>query len=282
MQASDRGPLTPVVEACAGLTFAPLPVLLSAPPGEQEGIRWWRLDRLVEEGMIGPTFDAFRELRGPQQISAASVHFLKSFGRELIFLAAAGTYLSGRSAELSPQLVWLPADENNLFGDVHVVSSRVAVPSDIADLADGASDTVVVGDENELDEWTSAHIMALFGPVIDALSAHTRVGRRTLWGYVVDMLGFYMLNPARKLGNDLDLAWSRSERLMNSLLAAGAPIRKEPRLFWFQPEKPSGAWGVRGTCCFDFRADPAHGYCITCPLENDAVRQTKFAEAFGD
>ncbi|PXY17673.1 ferric iron reductase FhuF-like transporter family protein [Prauserella sp. PE36] len=278
MQVRHRGPLAPVVQACAELTFAPLPVLLDEPPADTPGTHWWRLDRLVGEDQIGPAFDAFRELRGPRQISAAAVHFLKSFGRELIFLAAAGTYLAGRSAELRPDVVWLPADERNLLGEVHVVRPRVAV----LDGHPTEPGTVPVRDENELDEWTSVLLIDLFGPVIDALSAHTRVGRRTLWGYVVDMLNFYMLNPARRLGNDLDQAWRRSERLTTALLAAGAPIRKGPRLFWFQPDRPQGAWAVRGTCCFDFRADPEHGYCITCPLEDDTVRQTKFAEAFGD
>lgn len=273
-----RGPLAPFVEVCADLTFAPLPQLLRDPPADTRGTRWWRLDRLVAEGMVGTTFDAFRELRGPQQISAATVHYLKSFGRELIFLVAAGTYLCGRSAELSPSRVWLPADEQNLFGEVALVRPRVGVLTGPVP----EPETFAVADENALDEWTSAHIMALFGPVIDALSAHTKVGRRTLWGYVVDTLHFYMLNPARKLGNDLEEAWQRSERLTNTLLAAGAPIRKEPRLFWFEPEHPRGAWAVRGTCCFDYRADPQHGYCITCPLETDAIRQLKFAETFGD
>ncbi|MBK1787722.1 (2Fe-2S)-binding protein [Prauserella cavernicola] len=277
MQARYRGPLAPVVQACAELTFAPLPVLLDEPPADSPGTRWWRLDHLVDDGMIGPAFDAFRELRGPQQISAAAVHFLKSLARELIFLAAAGTYLSERSAELRPDVVWLPADERNLLGEVHVVSPRVAVRD-----AHAEPGTVPVSDEHELDEWTSVLMLNLFGPVIDALSAHTRVGRRTLWGYVVDMLNFYMLNPARKRGDDLDKAWRRSERLTTALLAAGAPIRTGPRLFWFEPERPRGAWAVRGTCCLDFRADPEHGYCITCPLEDDTVRRTKFAEAFSD
>ncbi len=121
-------------------------------------------------------------------------------------------------------------------------------------------------------------MVAAFTPVIDALSAHTRVGKRTLWGWVLDTAHFYMLNPARFLGRDAQAAWALANRLADALLEAGAVTRARPRLFPFCDNHPRGTWAVRGTCCFDYKGDPEHGYCTTCPHKCDNERRNELQE----
>ena len=50
------------------------------------------------------------------------------------------------------------------------------------------------------------------------------------------------------------------------------------RLFPFCDNHPRGTWAVRGTCCFDYKGDPEHGYCTTCPHKCDNERRNELQE----
>src|SRR5699024_3966450 len=104
----------------------------------------------------------------------------------------------------------------------------------------------------------------------------------TLWGWVLDTLHFYMLNPARFLGRDAEAAWESATLLGDEVLTGGAITRKRPRLFPFAPENPRGTWAVRGTCCFEYKSDVEHGYRTTCPLKSDSERRDDLAEWLRD
>ncbi|WP_067968887.1 (2Fe-2S)-binding protein [Nocardiopsis trehalosi] len=279
--AVSEAPLQAVVDACAPLKFAPLPDIwvcgVEAPRRPHPGTEhWYRTDLMVAEGAVGTLFDQVTAHHGPPHKLPAATHFLRALLREPIFMVSAGLYLTGRAPLLDERHLWFPWRSNASFGTPTVTSARVAVLPD--DPAAGHPDTVVAADPDDLDRIAAEHLVGAFAPIIDAVHAHTRVGLRTLWGWVLDTLHFYMLNPARFLGRDAAEAWARADRLGDALVLAGAVTRKRPRLFPFCEGHPRGTWAVRGTCCFEYKGDPEHGYCTTCPLKDDADRRSELRE----
>ncbi|MFC3995952.1 (2Fe-2S)-binding protein [Nocardiopsis sediminis] len=275
-----QAPLQAVVDACAPLKFAPLPDIQAGEltvrrehPGTEH---YYRADLMVAEDTVGALFDQITAHHGPGHRLPAATHFLRALLREPIFMVSAGIYLTGRAPLLERRHLWFPWLSNIGFGTPMVTSPRVAVLPD--DPAAGHPDSVVVADDAALDRIAAEHLVAAFTPVIEAVHAHTRVGLRTLWGWVLDTLHFYMLNPARFLGRDAEAAWDRADRLGDALVRAGAITRARPRLFPFCAGHPRGTWAVRGTCCFDYKGDPEHGYCTTCPLKSDADRRSELQE----
>lgn len=272
--AEMRHPFQAVIDACTGLKFAPLPEVRTSDvhtvnehPGTEH---WYRADLMVAEGAVPVLFDQITSHHGPGHKLPAATHFLRALLREPVFLVAAGTYLTGRAPLLDVAHLWFPWRVNASFGRPMVTSTTMAVLPD--DPAAGHPDTIVVADTDAMNALAAERMVQAFSPMVNALHAHTRVGLRTLWGWVLDTLHFYMLNPARFLGRDAEAAWSRADALGEALIAAGAITRSRPRLFPFRADHPRGTWAVRGTCCFDYKGDPEHGYCTTCPLKCDSER----------
>nr|WP_218908795.1 (2Fe-2S)-binding protein [Nocardiopsis sinuspersici] len=279
-------PLDALRGACAPLKFAPLPDLLSHRDVEARAdpagpVHWYQAGVLASDGSLPVLFDKMRTEHGPGHRLPAATNFLRVTLREPIFMVSASLYLTGRAPLLGPDTLYLPWDTARArFGTPASVDTRVAVLPD-----DPAADhpaTVVVQDEDALLRAAAQALFATFEPLIDALHAHSRSGKRTLWGWVLDTLHFYMLNPARYLGRDAEQAWDLATRLGDAVVGAGAVTRRRPRLFPFAPEHPRGTWAVRGTCCFDYKGDPEHGYCTTCPLKCDGERRQDLSEWLRD
>ncbi|GLU48908.1 (2Fe-2S)-binding protein [Nocardiopsis ansamitocini] len=278
--AHSRHPLSTVVDACAPLKFSPLPQIRTAEvltaTEEPETEHWYRADLLSAKGALGPVYDRFMAAHGPGHPLPSATHLLRRLLREPIFMVAAGIYLTGRAPLLRAHHLWFPTGYNADFGTPMLTGSRVAVLR--GDAFADHPDAVVAADADELDRLAAQGMFDAFSPLVTAVQAHTRVGLRTLWGWIMDTMHFYMLNPARFLGRDAGAAWSRADRLADALVEAGAVTRARPRLFPFCEEDPRGTWAVRGTCCFDYKGDPAHGYCTTCPLKNDTQRRDELQE----
>ncbi|MDT0303857.1 (2Fe-2S)-binding protein [Streptomonospora wellingtoniae] len=278
--AVEQAPLRAVIDACRPLKFAPLPdvrtTTVQSMREHPATEHWYRTDLMVAEGAVGALFHQLTAQHGPGHKLPAATHFMRSLLREPIFLVSAGIYLTGRAALLDERHLWFPWLSTSAFGAPTITSARMAVLPD--DPAAGHPDAVVVPDEAALNAIAARHLVRTFSPIIDALHAHTRVGLRTLWGWVLDTQHFYMLNPARFLGRDAEAAWRRAGELGDALIEAGAVTRARPRLFPFYEDHPRGTWAVRGTCCFDYKGDPEHGFCTTCPLKCDDDRRTELQE----
>ncbi|TDQ45878.1 (2Fe-2S)-binding protein [Actinorugispora endophytica] len=278
--AHQRHPLATVVDACTPLRFAPLPQIRTPEvlrlDGRTDTEHWYRADLLAANGVLGPVYDGFVAGHGPGHRLPAATHLLRALLREPIFMVAAGVYLTGRAPLPAADGLWFPARADRGFGTPMVTSPRVAVlPGDV--FADHP-DAVVAADPDDLDRMAAEAMLDAFAPLIGAVHAHTRLGLRTLWGWVLDTMHFHMLNPARFLGRDVSAAWERADRLAEALVSAGAVTRARPRLFPFSEDHPRGTWAVRGTCCFDYKGDPEHGYCTTCPLKCDSQRRGELQE----
>ncbi|GAB3448460.1 hypothetical protein GCM10027570_21950 [Streptomonospora sediminis] len=278
--AQEQAPLQAVIDACVPLKFAPLPDIRTATtqrtrehPGTEH---WYRTDLMVAEGAVATLFNQLVAHHGPDHKLPGATHFMRALLREPIFLVSAGIYLTGRAALLDERHLWFPWLSTSTFGTPTITSSRMAVLPD--DPAAGHPDAVVVPDNAALDHIAARHLVQAFSPILNALHEHTRIGLRTLWGWVLDTQHFYMLNPARFLGRDPEAAWQRAGELGRALLESGAVTRARPRLFPFYEDHPRGTWAVRGTCCFDYKGDPEHGFCTTCPLKCDSDRRAELQE----
>ncbi|MDE3723627.1 (2Fe-2S)-binding protein [Nocardiopsis sp. N85] len=271
-------------DVCAPLRFSPLPELLTfgelhaRPAGT---VQWLPVGAIAAEGWVPVLFDKLRTEHGPGHRLPAATNFLRVTLREPIFMVSASLYLTGRAPLLDADALYLPWDTASArFATPVSVDTRLAVLPD--DPAADHPDTVVVRDLDEQIRLTAEALFATFEPLIDALHEHSRAGKRTLWGWVLDTLHFYMLNPARYLARDAEAAWDLAGRLADAVIEAGAVTRKRPRLFPFAPGHPQGTWAVRGTCCFDYKGDPEHGYCTTCPLKCDTERKESLSEWLRD
>lgn len=282
--ATNQHPLQAVVDACTPLKFAPLPDIRTSgfPASYDQPVaeRWYRADLMAAEGAVGELFDRAAQQSSQHKLPAAT-RFLRALLREPIFYVSAGLYRTGRAPLVDAQQLWFPWMPDATFGTPTVTSATIAVLA--TDPAAEHPDALVVGEENAaLEQAAAQHMVSAFSPIIDAVHAHTRVGMRTLWGWVLDTAHFYMLNPARYLCHDAEEAWERAHRLGEELIRAGARTRSRPRLFPFCENHPQGTWAVRGTCCFAYKDDAEHGVCTTCPLKPDSDRRAELQEWIRD
>jgi ferric iron reductase protein FhuF len=112
-------------------------------------------------------------------------------------------------------------------------------------------------------------------PLVAALRARTRAGRRTLWSNVA----------AGIAGGYLALSWTLPDRARH-VDAARAAIDADPRLRGLVEvtvgEQGGAAWMRVGrrACCLAFRCAPPHAhFCGTCPLVDEAARRERFERA---
>jgi hypothetical protein len=277
-------PLDALLGVRARLKFAPLPEFTDSERlhgRPVDGVQFHSVASMTGYGWLPVLFDKLRTEHGPGHRLPAATNFLRVTLREPVFLVAACLYLTGRGPLLTPDTLYLPWDTaRSRFGTPTVVDPRTVVLPD--DPAADHPDTVVARDEDEQLRLVAEALFATVEPLVETLHAHSRAGKRTLWGWVLDTMHFYMLNPARYLGQDAEQAWELATRLGDAVVEAGAVTRKRPRLFPFAPDHPRGTWAVRGTCCFDYKGDPEHGYCTTCPLKCDSERKEALSEWLRD
>lgn len=241
------GPMAELRGRCAPLAFAPLPGFVTAPP---TGPGWVPLARVLVAG--DPTLDTLLGARGGQPPGPRAVHTLRDLVRELLFATAGSAYLLGAAP--------LPSPQRYLY--------RLG--------PDGIAERVLVVDRAPAgDRELAPAFVGTLAPLVELVGERTRVGARTLWSYVVDMLHFGMMNLARQLGRDRADAWRRAELLAGHLFEAGLPRRSAPALVRYGATDDQ-VWGVRGACCLDF-TDGTHGMCLTCPVLDAGERARKWA-----
>ncbi|WP_086818983.1 hypothetical protein [Allokutzneria sp. NRRL B-24872] len=227
-------------EHCAGLAFAPLPEL-TGTEGVPTGDTWFTAVEMRERvtELLAAQDEAVPP--GPRAMEA-----LRVLLRELIFCTAASVYLFEAAPRVAADCYWFHYDGT--------VDRRRMVVTEIA------------ADDRDL----ASGFVATVTPLVTEVCAQSRVGARTLWSYVIDMIHFGMLNLARQLGRDRAAAWARAAELAEELHAAGIPRRSRPVLANYGGSDDE-SWGVRGACCLDF-TDGVQTMCLTCPLLDDAAR----------
>lgn len=244
-----------VYDLTADLSFAPLPVLLDADAPEHG----WRAVSALDLAATPASAHSVAHVLAAERSDGTpagphAVHGLRSLAREMIFSTAASLYLVGRVTPFDAdtwQLRTVGTGPGSVQHGLHLTGADVAAPA----AAECLVDTIT--------------------PLVAEIREQTRVGRRTLWSYVIDMSRFAMINLARQLGRDRGEAWRQSGAWGEALHAAGAPRLSSPELAVYDAGDPNGTWAIRGACCLDFR-DPGHGYCVTCPILDHDTRAARW------
>lgn len=268
-------PVDAAIAACAPLRLAPAPSLGDPPTasGDDEPVRWFRGDLLA--AAVPELYAETTAVHGPHHRTTGALHLAREMLRDLTYFTVASLRLAGVGPDLSADRIWLRWNEG-VFDQRRLDRSAPAATTDLRH-ADRPC-ALVVADESALWRWTAERYVATYAPLLEAVRATSRVGERLLWGYVADAVQFRMLMVARDVGADMAAAWRDGERFVETLRAAGAPIRTRPRPFPLESLGPDKLWAVRGVCCFDYKEDAEHGYCVTCPLNDDAARWSRFEE----
>lgn len=244
--------LVGAIALCAPLGFAPLPELVDDPSSWQS---IGQLDRTAEPADPYAVAAVVAAELSDCPAGPHAVHALRTLTREVLWAQSASLLLTGSGVAVSAER-WLLAGVGDGPGSV-----RHGLPRDAAGPvpAEEAARTVV----------------ALVTPLVEAIRDQTKVGRRTLWSYVLDTSTMAMLVLARQLGRDRRADWGRAESWAEMLVAAGVPSLSSPQLADYGPSDQD-LWGVRGACCLDFK-DPHHGYCLTCPILDHEDRAARWA-----
>jgi hypothetical protein len=200
-------------------------------------------------------------------------------GHYVWYLAAAaiGCYLAERRVpDLAPEQVALRYssytwEQDGATGtaeriDVRFLSGRfAALPGDLA--ADHAR-ALILPDEAALRDWLRRRLEAHLEPLIEAIAARTRLGRRAQWNLAADACARLFLHAGEKLGAG---ERGRAEGLA-FVKAAGSPLRN-PATGYLTLEHLGHreTFCVRGGCCLYYRVAPGEN-CATCVLRPAAER----------
>lgn len=101
------------------------------------------------------------------------------------------------------------------------------------------------------------------GPVVQALSAWSKLKQSVLWGLVVAAWGDQLLALGRMLGCS-----ERALQTIRELMSTNHPaFQLPPRYFVAADGGEAQVCQVRGSCCLNYRV-PGNGYCVSCPLRS--------------
>jgi hypothetical protein len=201
-------------------------------------------------------------------------------------VAAIGSYLSERRVpDLAPTNVALRYgtftwEENGEAGeseriDVRFLSGRFAALPD--DPAVDHPDARIMSDEVALREWLRLTMEAHTEPLVEAIAARTRLGRRAQWNLVADSCASLFSHA----GQHLQAAErARAEGLV-FIKAPGSPMRPSHTSFTtLECNGHQDTFVERGGCCLYYRVAEGQN-CLTCPLQPEEERKQRLLTYMG-
>jgi hypothetical protein len=185
--------------------------------------------------------------------------------------AAVAAYLAeGRVPDLSHQNVALryrtftwhdhgESGESERF-DVRFLSGRFAALPGDPDA--GRPEVQIMPDADALRTWLRTSLEAHLAPLIEAVAAQTRLGRRAQWNLAADAIAALFLHAGQLLGDE---ARGQAEGLA-VVKAAGSPLRN-PDTGYITVEVGGHCetFRARGGCCLFYRVPPGER-CTSCVL----------------
>jgi hypothetical protein len=146
-------------------------------------------------------------------------------------------------------------------------------------------------------------ILAVFGPLAEAVRARAPFGLRGMWGTLADHLADVALRRARDHGGDPEEAWASAAALIDDLAARQPLLRARPTRHDVACPVGPAVFSTKGTCCLIYktnmpldradRADRAAGpasaqpwidadACTSCPLRSEADRTGRLVRYLTD
>lgn len=251
--------------------------LCRAAVGDPSDQSWRRLSATTEED-LDDLFAASAQ-RGARRADHLGASVASLLVDALVSTALPPLLVERRLPDVRPRNLWvrLHASEPWFEGILIEDSTVHLLPTDSE-----ASDpiAVVVPSVADLHRRFAHHLVETVGPWFAAIRARAPFGRRGMWGQLADDLCGTALWIARTAGLDQRAVWGEAQAMVDQVAAAVPELRARPRLFPVAWQGREMLFQVKGTCCLWYtRHDDAdtlgEGYCTTCPLRADDVRQER-------
>jgi ferric iron reductase protein FhuF len=143
----------------------------------------------------------------------------------------------------------------------------VALPGDPA----AGAAISLAGSAEELRALLRTQIEDHMRPMIELLSAHTRLGRRAQWSLVADACAELCLRIGQHLGQQ-ERACAEGLAVIK---AADSPMRPSKTAYLTLAEgERCATFRLRGSCCMYYKT-PAGANCATCPLLSGEEREAR-------
>lgn len=134
-------------------------------------------------------------------------------------------------------------------------------------------DAVVVGEMAELRRALRDTIAGALGGLVAALKPWARRSDRVQWGELSDTVASSLWVAGRELGDE-----PRGVREAELVLDGTPPFTGTANFVQVTHAGSTCARRVRNTCCLAYRLDD-HGYCASCPLEDEQTRGSRWRAA---
>jgi hypothetical protein len=185
--------------------------------------------------------------------------------------AAICAYLAERRVpDLAPQNValrystytWRAGDQSGEAETIEAcfASGRFAALAD--DPAAAHPNAVLLPNASALLDWLRQALEQHMTPLIDAVQACTRLGKRAQWNLVADSCARLFQHAGKQLGDE---AYGCAEGLA-FIQAPASPMRaSQTRYLALECNSHRDTFVERGGCCLYYRVEPGQN-CVTCPL----------------
>lgn len=206
----------------------------------------------------------------------AGAFFIGEYAWSVPAAAVAAFLAEGRVPDLAPESIALRYrtytwEEDGESGegeriDVRFLSGRFAALPD--DPAADRDDANLLPDVDALRSWLREGLEAHLAPLIAAVEAETRLGRRAQWNLAADGLAAIFLHAGKLLG---DQARGQAEGLA-CVKAAGSPFHnRDTGYLSVEVGGHCETFRAHGGCCLYYRVHPGEN-CSTCVLRPPAER----------
>lgn len=193
-----------------------------------------------------------------------------------------------RYVTLQPAGLSLRLGDAARLDEVSVSAATVELLADDPDATQPGA--VVVDSVDALVDGALDGLVAVFGPLCEAVRARAPFGRSGMWGTLADHLAEVAVRRARERRGDVEAAWSAADRLVSGLAARVPRLRARPRRQVVAGRSGPRTFVAKGTCCLIYKAagaapagarsarNPiASAACTSCPLRDPDDRAARFA-----
>jgi hypothetical protein len=156
--------------------------------------------------------------------------------------------------------------------DVRFLSGRFAALA--TDTAANHPDAIVLPHAAALRDWLRVRLEQHLAPVIEAVAARTRLGRRAQWNLAADACAAVFLHA----GEHLDAAERGCAEGLAFVKAAGSPLRNHGTGYiTLSCHGHHQTFRTRGGCCLFYRIEPGNN-CSTCVLRSAEDRNQRLLD----
>lgn len=228
----------------------------------------------ADEQALAYVIDRGSVCLGTEDRSIAASFLLNRLARRVIEPLAV-TYLADNCVPaVDPTTVTLRFDTTGAPGRVSFPTSAFYALS--SDPAARQPDALVVEHACDLRAQLRRTVAATLAELIPALRPWARRGPATQWACLSDAFANALSRVAEDLG-DQARGCAEADRVLD-----GTPPFTSPGAWReVRGHGTTRTWRVRNTCCLAYRLD-GHGYCLTCPLEDDDVRVARWRQRIGE